>query len=811
MTGMNKKRSNLLEQMKRWLVMACFACLVPLQGQVAAPLAEGLRGAAKATWQEGNDVYVLYATDNTAFQEKYEVARWNGLYWTYYPGLNAPFIVTSDQGSYRFTSVAVYRDTLYAGGRLADATSAFPVNHLYRWNGQAWEVIGGAIQTLNNGISDMLVYQGKLIVAGLFDEAQGKTASNITQYQNGIWSYIGPSSTEQGTNGRIRDLFVHDGRLYIAGEFNLVGQNITGNTAFWTGTIWGGIGNPFQGYTIQLAATGDTLFALGIESGSARVKRFTGTGWIDLKDSFSSLNRFEPEHINGKSGQLVLSGTFRSGSTDAPVLLLEPALRMVSMPVNGNVNGVHFFGSQMLVYGAFSQPAPAIFNWKEGHARISGVVYHELQENCLRDAGEKALGGRMVIATSGARQLAAIADTAGYFELFVPAGTWLLSAGPRKYWSAACGDPQLSLNPGDVRYVEHGLRLAPNRNDMRVKLNAANPLGADADGRLRFEIVFENLGSTVISGATVHFTHDGRMQQFRSEPQAANYQNPEAVWTVDNLQPGERRRIRLSLFPPAGIATHLLQVSAVRTGSLFTASDLDLSDNRDSVRYQSFTPGADGNVKSATPEDRILPGTEEIVYTIHFRNNEGYKTARFSITDTIDVNLPLQYLETVSWSHDYRLRVVDGRVAVFTMDPGVLYPYEQSDTLSRGWFSYKVKVRKGLAVGTKIENTAQIAFDSYGRRRTNTTVHTYFDPTVGLVQPEYFSGLRFYPNPTAGRLHVQSLLGRAQTFTLSGIDGRNWLTIRLEGGAQQDLEIGHLPAGVYVLRGEGESKKIIKQ
>jgi len=184
MTGMNKKRSNLLERMKRWLVMACFACLVPLQGQVAAPLAEGLRGAAKATWQEGNDVYVLYATDNTAFQEKYEVARWNGLYWTYYPGLNAPSIVTSDQGSYRFTSVAVYRDTLYAGGMLADATSAFPVNHLYRWNGQAWEVIGGAIQTLNNGISDMLVYQGKLIVAGLFDEAQGKTASNITKYKN---------------------------------------------------------------------------------------------------------------------------------------------------------------------------------------------------------------------------------------------------------------------------------------------------------------------------------------------------------------------------------------------------------------------------------------------------------------------------------------------------------------------------------------------------------------------------------------------------------------------------------------------------
>lgn len=811
MTGMNKKRSILVERMRLWLVMACCSFLAPLQGQVTETLAEGLRGSAKATWQHGKELYVLYATDNTAFQEKYEVARWNGLYWTYYPGLNAPSIITSDQGSYRFTSVVVYNDTLYAGGMLADATSAFPVNHLYRWNGQGWEVVSGAIQTLNNGISDMLVYQDKLIVAGLFDEAQGKTASNITQYHQGQWSYIGPSSNEQGTNGRIRDLFVHNARLYIAGEFSLVGQNITGNTAFWTGSLWGGIGNPFQDYTIQLAATGDSLYALGMESGMASLKRFTGTGWIDLKDSFSRLSRFEPHCIEGKTGRLVLSGLFRSGTQETACISLDPALRLIPLPVNGKVQGVHFYGKRMLVYGDFTQPAPAIFGWLEGHARIHGIVYHELQENCLPDSNETALAGRLVILSSGATQLVAVTDSAGYFDIAVPAGTWLLSAAPRKYWSAACGDPQLSLSAGDTRYMQHGLRLAPNRNDMRVKLNAANPLGADADGRMRYEIVFENLGSTVISGATVHFTHDGRMQQFRSAPQAANYQNPEAVWTVDNLQPGERRSIRLSLIPPAGVAPHLLQASAVRTGSLFTASDLDLRDNRDSVRYQTFASGTDGNVKSATPEDRILPGTEEIVYTIHFRNNEGYKTARFSITDTIDVNLPLQYLETVSWSHDYRLRVVDGRVAVFTMDPGVLYPYEQSDTLSRGWFSYKVKVRKGLAVGTKIENTALIAFDSYGRRRTNTTVHTYFDPTVGVVQPAYLNGLRFYPNPAAGSLHVQSLLGRTQTYTLSGMDGRNWLTFRVEAGAQQDLNIAHLPAGVYVLWGEGGSRKLIKQ
>lgn len=811
MTSLSKKRITLVGRMKHWLAMVCLGMLAPLQGQVAEPLAEGLKGSAQASWQEGNDVYILYSTDNTAFQEKYEVARWNGRYWTYYPGLSAPPIITSDQGSYRFTSLAVYKDTLYAGGMLADATSAFPVNHLYRWNGQAWEVVSGAIQTLNNGISDMLVYQDNLIVAGLFDEAQGKTASNITRYRNGRWSYIGPSSTEQGTNGRIRDLFVHDGRLYIAGEFSLVGQNITGNTAFWTGTIWGGIGNPFQDYTVQLAANNDTLYALGMENAAASVKRFTGTGWLDLTDSFSSLSQFEPLRIAGQSGRLILSGRFKSGSREISCVALSPRLQLLDIPVNAPVNGVHFYGSRILVYGSFTQPYPAAFYWREGYAKVSGILYHETQENCQRDPDEKVLSARLIVLNSGARQLAAVTDSSGYFELVVPAGTWLLSAGPRKYWSAACGDPQLSLAPGDQRQVAHGLRLAPNRNDMRVKLNAANPLGADADGRLRFEITFENLGSTPITGTTLHFTHDARMQSFRSEPQAANYQSPEAVWTVDNLQPGERRRIRLSLVPPNGLNPEAWLSSAVRTGSLFTASDLDLSDNRDSVRFRSFAPGADGNIKMANPEDKILPGTEDIVYTIYFRNNEGYRTARFAITDTIDVNLPLQYLETVSWSHDYRLRVVDGRVAVFTMDPGVLYPYEQSDTLSRGWFSYKVRVRKGVATGTEVKNTAHIAFDSYGQRRTNTTVHTYFDPTVGVIQPEYMSGLRFYPNPATQTLYLQSRVDRSQTYTLSGIDGRSWMRFQIQPGASTALQIGHLPAGIYILSGDGESRKFVKQ
>jgi hypothetical protein len=69
--------------------------------------------------------------------------------------------------------------------------------------------------------------------------------------------------------------------------------------------------------------------------------------------------------------------------------------------------------------------------------------------------------------------------------------------------------------------------------------------------------------------------------------------------------------------------------------------------------------------------------------------------------------------------------------------------------------------------------------------------------------------MRFYPNPVSGFLQVQSLTGRAQGFTITGMDGRNWMQFRLEGGTQQAIDLRHMPAGIYVLSGEGESRMII--
>jgi len=782
-----------------------------VNAQVAAPLDKGLPGTAAATCVHDGDLYVLYVQDTTAFQEQYGVGHWNGLHWTYYPGLSAPPVVTTDQGRYRFTSIAWFNGTLYAGGTIVDARSAFPVNHLYRWNNlsQKWEVLNGAIQTLNYGILDMTVYQNELVVAGLFDQAQGQSASNITKYNGSSWSYIGTSGIDQGTNGLISDLFIHRNRLYIAGEFNKVGASITGNTAFWTGSNWGGIGNPFSNFTKQLASTGDTLYALGSDAGVAGIKRFTGTGWVKM-DSFFDYNRYEPQNIEGESGRLWISGFFEHAGTAYKLLSASPGIQRHKLKEHGNIMGLSLWNKKLHVWGALNTIGN-ICLYHLGLGSLSGVVYQETNENCLHDASEPLLKNRAMILRSGAAEYLSMSDGAGSFSFFVPPGAYELLSASRKHWEPACGRKIINIVAGEDQRHDLGLHLIPNHTDLRLKLVSLNPSGMDPDRFMRYEVSMENIGSNAIRGATLHFFHDKRLEQFSSQPPASNYMSPEAVWSIPELAPGSMSRISLRVHVPEGISNQELLKAWVRTGTLFSSSDLDVSDNIDTIALTPAGMAGNGNVKSASPEAYILPQTEFLTYTIHFRNNTEFKTGRFSIVDTIDLNLPVEYLETVAWSHDYRLRVVDGRIAVFTMDPGVLLPSEQSDSLSRGYFSYRIKVKPNLATGTEVINAAQIAFDVYGKCQTNRTLHVYTNPSIGVVDFQHTLGFRVYPNPASGRFFVENRQGQSANFALFNIQGVKLMQCTIPAGGRRLVDGSAYPGGIYLLQSGSEGVKIMLQ
>ena len=96
--------------------------------------------------------------------------------------------------------------------------------------------IGNVWSQLNTSwIKDMVVYQGKLIVAGEFNSIGNPSiaANNIAAWNGSSWSTLG-----SGVNNKVYALAVHNGILYAGGNFTLAGGNPVRKIASWNGTSW---------------------------------------------------------------------------------------------------------------------------------------------------------------------------------------------------------------------------------------------------------------------------------------------------------------------------------------------------------------------------------------------------------------------------------------------------------------------------------------------------------------------------------------------------------------------------------------------
>ncbi|HOY96181.1 MAG TPA: T9SS type A sorting domain-containing protein, partial [Catalimonadaceae bacterium] len=138
-----------------------------------------------------------------------------------------------------------------------------------------------------------------------------------------------------------------------------------------------------------------------------------------------------------------------------------------------------------------------------------------------------------------------------------------------------------------------------------------------------------------------------------------------------------------------------------------------------------------------------------------------------------------------------------------------------------GFVSYSIRPKAGLALGTKLENFADIYFDYNDPVRTNTTLNTLWQPTYtpGILDTVFVTATKktlvendisFYPNPSKGKLEVN--VPEAGVLQLYNTKGETVLNTRLEAG-QQVLNFSQLSKGLYLLQfrnsGGQVSKKVI--
>lgn len=220
----------------------------------------------------GNKVYVtgfLTAAGNT--KANY-VAGFDGTNWFQ---LNSGLLGSGAAG----VCAVADNNYLYVGGIFTNADDPTAIDTA-RWDGTNWAGIGiqGVIETVKRNGSN--VYFG-----GLFSGTTNVISTNIIGWNGTNWFALGPGLDGSGFYliGSVNCLAFQGNNIYAGGNFSYSGTSSMTNIAYWDGSTWHAMGNPFNGTVSALQFYGGYLYAGGTFTNTSlhftNIARWDGSVW----------------------------------------------------------------------------------------------------------------------------------------------------------------------------------------------------------------------------------------------------------------------------------------------------------------------------------------------------------------------------------------------------------------------------------------------------------------------------------------------------------------------------------------------------
>jgi hypothetical protein len=137
----------------------------------------------------------------------------------------------------------VHGPQIHAGGAFT-SIGGFSMNRVARWDGNAWQPLGGGVSLVNTSPAEVRAlaeYDSgsgpRIIVAGKFDLAGGVPCNRIAAWDGAVYTPLGT-----GMDGNVNTLCAFDDgsgpKLYVGGEFSHAGGVPARWIARWDGSTW---------------------------------------------------------------------------------------------------------------------------------------------------------------------------------------------------------------------------------------------------------------------------------------------------------------------------------------------------------------------------------------------------------------------------------------------------------------------------------------------------------------------------------------------------------------------------------------------
>lgn len=257
------------------------------------------------------------------------------------------------------TALALPGAQLVVGGEF-DFADRVAANNIARWDGVAWQALGGGIA--GDVFCLARLPNGHVIAGGTFPAAGGLLANNIARWDGFAWSPLGT-----GLNGSVVALAVlPNGDLIAGGGFTSAGGIAVNRIARWNGFTWSPLGSGFAAGTvlgIGLAANGDIVVGGNLALTSPNyygLYRWDGASWSDVPGFASGFYSTAQTIATRANGEVVAGGSFSLavGGFARLVRWDGVTLQPLDPPLAGNIRSLLGASNGDLLVGSGAAGAP---------------------------------------------------------------------------------------------------------------------------------------------------------------------------------------------------------------------------------------------------------------------------------------------------------------------------------------------------------------------------------------------------------------------------------------------------------------------
>lgn len=425
---------------------------------------------------------------------------------------------------------------------------------------------------------------------------------------------------------------------------------------------------------------------------------------------------------------------------------------------------------------------------------VTGVVYADLNGDCIQDAADLGLPYRVVQITPGNNYQ--LTDASGNYATELFYGDYALNTSAAGY-NAIC--PTLPANfsinagtPSATINVAMDPQFGP---DVSVHLSA----GIHRPGfPVSYTITVNNQGPYTFSDLTLDLSYS-TLFSVNDDGGGTQIGPGQIEWEIPVLGgfSTQTYTVWLQIPPTPSLTGTVVNGIATISGTVADADPTNDSYTTTSTIVNAYDPNDKLLQTSSALSESIFFIDQDVWvdYTIRFQNTGTAEAVNVYLLDTISVDFDLSSLQILGASHAFEASLKPGRVLRFDF-PNIMLPDSTADLEgSQGFASFRIRTQGSPLPGTLLRNAADIFFDFNDPIRTN-NADLIAEMSVGFS--EHTNDAVFtYPNPVQDHLRVVLPTGlwKAQVLTM---DGRSVVMAgQVAGGAS--IAVDQLASGSYVL------------